>query len=445
MTNDSDTSASGIQEGKFEGISPEFTELYLLRESDTNILLRGKRYGRWWLLKGLQPDLSELTHFREMLRKEFELLMKAQHPGIVQVTGLEEVDSFGECIVMEYVEGSTLRDLIKEGMNRRTATHLLDEVLDAVAYIHSIGIVHRDLKPSNIIVTRAGHAKLIDFGLADTDAHAVLKQTAGTTRYMSPEQGSGKTLDTRNDIYSIGIIMRELPLPWAYRRCIGRCLCPIEQRWGSIEEMTESIGAFRAAQRYAAYAVAVAVLLAILAVGVMLLQRSVRKDNGSGAQVQDNTHLVSVDSLETLLQQRDSEIVGLRSNMTRIVNDMQNRNDSLKHVVASMNANTIVEGQRANVVRAWEMRLKRLTEDSRLERTLDTLSRWEAPYSNQVTKCIIDINRTMREHIDELAHTYDENEIAQLKDILLPKLKAWNDRMAEKIRRVKAAQKSSEM
>ena len=74
MKNGMDSSASGVTTGDFGGISPVFTDVYLISEGDINILAKGKRYGRWWLLKGLQPDLSELTQYVEMLHKEFELL-----------------------------------------------------------------------------------------------------------------------------------------------------------------------------------------------------------------------------------------------------------------------------------------------------------------------------------------------------------------------------------
>ena len=84
MNSGVDTSASGIEEGRFEGVSPVFTEVHLISEGDINILGKGKRYGRWWLLKGLQPDLSELTQYVEMLHKEFELLtFLAEHPNHV--------------------------------------------------------------------------------------------------------------------------------------------------------------------------------------------------------------------------------------------------------------------------------------------------------------------------------------------------------------------------
>ena len=83
-----------------------------------------------------------------------------------------------------------------------TQKKIAEELMDAVGYLHSKGIVHRDLKPENILITRNGeHLKLIDFGLADSDSYAILKQPAGTSGYMSPEQKVTAVADVRNDIY----------------------------------------------------------------------------------------------------------------------------------------------------------------------------------------------------------------------------------------------------
>ena len=333
----------------------------------------------------------------------------------------------------------------------------MDELTDAVAYIHSLGIVHRDLKPSNVIVTQGGHVKLIDFGLADTRAHAFLKQSAGTERYMSPEQAAGGKPDARNDIYSLGVIMQGMPLPWSYRCSIARCLCPIERRWESVEEMKESIVARRLLVRRArrllvrrmAYVAVAAVMLAVAFVAGVALQHraSVREfDEWKTHYADSEAQSVSADSLAAELRERDAEIATLHSNMQHMEQTMQRSNDSMKQVIATMDAEAMAGRQKAKVVGAWEMRLRRQVEASRLEQMLDTLNRWEEPWVTRVTRSIMDVNRAMRQHIDELGNTYDEREMAELKDTLLPMLKAWNDSMAEKIRKVKErAQKSSEM
>lgn len=431
-----DSSISGVTTGDFGGISPVFTDVYLISEGDINILAKGKRYGRWWLLKGLQPDLSELTQYVEMLHKEFELLMKAQHPGIVQATGLENVPGLGECIVMEYVEGTTLKEVMEQGLSSRTAARLMDELTDAVAYIHSIGIVHRDLKPSNIIVTQGGHVKLIDFGLADTRAHAFLKQSAGTERYMSPEQAAGGKPDARNDIYSLGVIMQGMPLPWSYRRSIARCLCPIEGRWAGIEELKESIALRRLLMRRTVYGAVALALLAVAVVATMLQHRaSVREfDEWKTHYADSEAQSVSADSLAAELRARDAEIAVLHSNMQHMEQTMQRSNDSMKNVMTA----TVKEEVSLNnhVKRAIELGMSRLDQAidaSGVEMVLDTLSRWQEPWISEVPRRIVKVNTDINSYIAGLNNTYTQREVQTVRDAIMSSLTKWNERMSRKM------------
>lgn len=203
-------------------------------------MYRAKRYGRWYALKKLNEDTAQQMAYAQVLRKELEVLMQMQHPNVVQAVGLEEVEGIGPCIVMEYVDGVTLETLMENDGQTTQAERrrMVCELCEAVAYIHSLGIVHRDLKPENIMVTRNGHRiKLIDFGMADTDQHAVLKQPAGTLRYMAPEQAQTAEPDVRNDIYSLGTIISQMQLGRGYRKIAERCLKPIHQRYQSVAEL----------------------------------------------------------------------------------------------------------------------------------------------------------------------------------------------------------------
>ena len=226
-----DSSASGYLSDSFEGISQTFTDVEILSTSEVNVVAKAKRYGRWWLLKGLRKEVAAEAGYQQRLRKELEILMLLQHPNVVAAYGIEVVEGLGRCIVMEYVDGVTLKEWLAEKPSRRMRLRVMLEIADAVAYIHTKGIVHRDLKPTNIIITGNGrHVKLIDFGLADTDSHTILKQPAGTPDYMSPEQRQTAVADSRNDIYSMGVIMQQMDLGWRYRYIIKRCLKPIEHR-----------------------------------------------------------------------------------------------------------------------------------------------------------------------------------------------------------------------
>ena len=229
-----------------------------------------------------------------------------QHPGVVQTMGMEHVGSLGTCIVMEYVDGITLKEWLAstpgsaarpaEGSadasflssiaraasagasappaKARTteAASILDELLQAVAYIHSLGIAHRDLKPQNILLTRNGHhVKLIDFGLADTDGYAMLKQQAGTIRYMAPEQAAVAQADVRNDIYSLGVVMSEMPLPRHYQKVWSRCLLPIDTRYQSVGEIQADIARLSSRKtRMVNWGVAAVVAVLLAVVGLLM-------------------------------------------------------------------------------------------------------------------------------------------------------------------------------
>lgn len=298
MQQDYDSSASGYIKDSFEGISREFTDVEILTTSDTNIVAKAKRYGRWWLLKGLKKEIAGEAGYQQRLRKELEIVMPLQHPNIVTAVGLEEVEGLGLCIVMEYVDGMTLKEWLQGKTTRQAQRRVLRELLEAIDYIHKKGIVHRDLKPENIIITRNGeNVKLIDFGLADTDSHAVLKQPAGTTGYMSPEQKEIPVADVRNDIYSLGVIMQQMNLGRGYLYIINRCVAPIDKRWGSISEMLQGIKRLRSLQKTAwviAGLVAIALLVIITVWMMNTEKRTTEATNISNTEIrQDRQRAVS--------------------------------------------------------------------------------------------------------------------------------------------------------
>ena len=236
------SSASGYLTDSFEGIDRVFTDVQIVSTSATNVVAKAKRYGRWWMLKALQPEVREQSAFQLRLRKEMEILIQLQHPNIVTAVGMEQVDSLGECLVMEYVDGDTLANWLRGNTSRNERRRIAEELTDAVGYLHSKGIVHRDLKPENILITHNGnYVKLIDFGLADTDSHAVLKRPAGTLQYMSPEQAVLAEADVRNDIYSLGVIFGQMDLGSAYQTVIYRCMAPGDRRFSQVAELKQAM------------------------------------------------------------------------------------------------------------------------------------------------------------------------------------------------------------
>lgn len=269
---DYDDSASGYIMEAFEGLSRTFTDVETLRVSEVNIVAKGKRYGRWWLLKGLRQEVAAEAGYRQRLRKELEILMLLQHPNIVSAVGIETVSGLGECIVMEFVDGMTLKEWLQGTTTRRQRRKVARELTEAVGYMHTKGVVHRDLKPENILITANGESvKLVDFGLADTDSHAILKQPAGTPHYMSPEQMQTAVADVRNDIYSLGILFGEMQL--GYGRIVKKCLLSLERRYQNVAALQTAILAHdRRRTRNASAAIVLFVLLLAGLVGVQTMR-----------------------------------------------------------------------------------------------------------------------------------------------------------------------------
>ena len=222
--------------------SSGFSEMEEISVGGFNILIRAKRDGKWWVLKALAPDVRHNEVFRSLLHKEYDILSKIQHPGVVYVEGIEEVDGYGECLVQEWIDGVTLDEWLSTPHTRSQRRQVAHQLLEVMEYVHSQQVVHRDLKLSNIMVTRSGSVvKVIDFGLSDADYYAILKSPAGTEGYISPEQQRGGPTDVRNDIYSLGIILDKLQLGLSCRLSIRRCLCPLEARYPNVAALRHHI------------------------------------------------------------------------------------------------------------------------------------------------------------------------------------------------------------
>jgi eukaryotic-like serine/threonine-protein kinase len=181
---------------------------------------RDIRLDRIVAIKTLRADLARDPIFQARFRREAQSAASLNHPSIVAVYDTGEDMATGvpvPYIVMEYVDGRTVRDLLQEGhrLLPERSLEIIDGVLRALDYSHQAGIVHRDIKPGNVMVTRNGDIKVMDFGIARamSDAQATMTQTAqviGTAQYLSPEQARGERVDARSDLYSAGCLLYEL-------------------------------------------------------------------------------------------------------------------------------------------------------------------------------------------------------------------------------------------
>jgi serine/threonine-protein kinase len=178
------------------------------------------RLGRAVAVKTLRADMARDPSFQARFRREAQSAASLNHPSIVAVydTGEDYIDGISiPYIVMEYVDGSTLRDLLHSGRRLlpERAMEMTIGILQALEYSHRNGIVHRDIKPANVMLTRTGQVKVMDFGIARAmgDAGMTMTQTAaviGTAQYLSPEQAKGEQVDARTDLYSTGCLIFEL-------------------------------------------------------------------------------------------------------------------------------------------------------------------------------------------------------------------------------------------
>ena len=370
--NDNDSSCF-LPGGCFEGIERQFTEIQELGAQGFTRLLRAKRYGRWYVLKTLSEDVAGQSTYVTVLRKELEVLMQMQHPNVVQTIGMEEVEGVGPAIVMEWIDGETLEQQLPTIGNLpiEQRRRMADELCEALAYVHSLGIVHRDLKPENIMVTRNGNRiKLIDFGMADTDQHAVLKQPAGTVSYMSPEQAQQSQPDVRNDIYSLGLVLQDLQLGKAYKKVIDRCLLPIDRRYQRMEEVKAGISRVKSRRK----------TLLPWVTGLLLASMLV--------------------------------IIALLAWRLHTVNGILNR----------------PEEARVQALEALHQKMK----ESGVAEHIDTLSRWEWRYPD-LNDRIMSVCQYVYEYTDSLSAAFNQYECDQIMEMMLDDFQQWNERIQNRI------------
>jgi non-specific serine/threonine protein kinase len=182
---------------------------------------RHLRLDRLVALKLLPREFAQDPQRLELFRREARTASALNHPHICTIYNLDEHEG-RPFLVMELIQGRTLRELAAERPSLPALLRLIGQVAQALAAAHAAGIMHRDIKPANIMVRDDGYAKVIDFGLsrpipahgrpsaATADALAEAATVLGTARYMSPEQARAETASSASDLFSLGIVLYEL-------------------------------------------------------------------------------------------------------------------------------------------------------------------------------------------------------------------------------------------
>ena len=393
-----DSSTSGYLLDSFEGISRQFTDVTILNTSKVNIVAKAKRYGRWWLLKGLNKQVANETAYIQRLRKELELLMQLEHHFVVSTVGLEIVEDLGNCIVMEYVEGTTLKEWLREKHTYKDRKRIAIQLGEAVDYIHTKGILHRDLKPENIIITKNGNnVKLTDFGLADSCSYAILKQPAGTPQYMSPEQMQTAVADVRNDIYSLGIVYSEMNLGYGFKHIIHKCMKPIELRYRNVSELRNAI---RKREKITAiFAWSAIVLLVVVAAFIIV------------------TQTLRISELRQQMSHNKQEQIGIQETVSSL-------NDSLERLTAThlelLQKQQAQEAERKrvdNAIKNGKIVIDHAIKAAGVMQHLDTLK----SFSNlniEIFKRIHESGVAYNRYLTTISSEFSENEIAEITNAL---------------------------
>ena len=237
-----------------------YSDPVLLSENSMTRLYRVSRDGKYFIIKTSKDNTGRLN---ALVRREYEISIGLDCPYVVNVFTYEQDTVVGPGIIMEYVDGRTLSEFLKENPPMQLRRRVFGQLLEAVAYLHRKSIIHNDLKPENILITHSDNTvKLIDFGLSDDDAHYLSKTPGCTPEYASPELlAHSAPLDVRSDIYSLGLLMRDI-FGGKYRYISGKALRKdATKRYTNVEQMQK---AFKRTHSIPLVAAAVLLFLATL-------------------------------------------------------------------------------------------------------------------------------------------------------------------------------------
>ena len=288
-------------------------------------------------LKAINPENGSTTENVTRLEREYKLFERLYgNEHIVRCIDLRNDSQVGLCIVMEYVDGMTLAEFLATSPSASERKRILNELLDAVAFIHSHQVVHNDLKPENILITRNGHSvKLIDFGYADCD-FSIDKATGGTKSYASPELLNGGEIDCKSDVYSIGLIIRAL-FPHRYRLIARKCQHEnASRRYKKVSNIAKAI---RRRDVWLLLSVVVAAIGIALFVAIWFVNK--RQDEPDLPEVDVPVQVTTVDSTENSTNVQEDVSSESKTDVKSIVSESNKKQNDVSKGESSLNFGSI--------------------------------------------------------------------------------------------------------
>ena len=304
--------------------SDTFTDIRKIYSSDTGPteVYTARKALKRFALKALKPELIDDPFYIGLLRKEFEIGFRLEHPCIVHTYSFEKVEGLGPCIVLEWIEGETLAwHLSHRALDEKAWCKVVTELCDVLEYLNTRQIVHRDIKPANVMLTYDGNqVKLIDFGFADSPEYGSLKHSGGTRAYAAPEQLSNSDIKSTSDIFALGKVMEILPIRKnkRVRSLIGRmCSEHPSERPQSAGEVKEELGkalAQSVGNIYFLILAIVAVAVAVAAVFFMVRRSDTLPINVNTVEIKEQ----SVDTVQPEMPSADTK-APVEKNIHRII------------------------------------------------------------------------------------------------------------------------------
>lgn len=271
-------STSGVPEQSKPQESRGFTDYSVIYESENgySILYKVQKNGKWFALKGVKNEPGAKAKYESILRREFDLHKNVTSIYCAECYELINDPNVGLCIVMQYVDGITLNEWLKQRPSATEKSRVLNELLEAIGELHLKQIIHQDIKPSNIIITNNGHhVKLIDYGLSDNDAY-IQKGRGCTNKYASPELINGGPVTFASDIWSLGCVINEI-FSHRYRCVKARCQKKEpSKRYSSVGELSKALRRSDAARK--AFAWAALIMVAAGALVYSMIPHPTAKD-----------------------------------------------------------------------------------------------------------------------------------------------------------------------